>query len=645
MSNPSGPAASSGPAAAAPQRMRFAAFGDSLMWGQGVARNDRFSVLTAQGIGALHRRDGRVVFDESRSGAQIKVRNGSDREDFVDTHPGLFHTPDEVRAFLTRDDDSPAKLLFGEVPASFPTITWQVEKGLSDALADDIEVALVCGGGNDIGFESILDSRENRGTFVDSFTGDIRQICFQDTLELLRKMRTRMPSAVILLFGYYSPFSYESSVGALRGYFKHELNSPVKWWLNARANEINIPLPSGMDVNEAVAEARVRSVWAQGLATYWLRRAVTEANQDAALRGPGIIFVPSGFYPGNSVFAPHSMVADDYTHPASDPMQSERQRRTPRFDALSDMRDFLFRVVMNNFKGAKALRERIDGPTSMKTALFNRRRERGRTPAEHLAGEIHRIQRALIASFVHPNTQGARQYANMAVARFKLHRDTLASLPPEHLSPPLLNNPGGAESLDHRLRRFNLRRSRFLRGDVGHEFIDAIRVTVTTDSRSDRNFPADVFLALVLKQMRQAAPPVRDQRHEQVALQLNMQYYRRVDLQEGDLDVTKFHPEFEPNRTDEFSVDVSGHIQSRRVLLRDVIGVQLVVGDWPDRGRTWMPTDFTLDINGIEVLSRNLRGTSLHPRGHIDLGYPAPIQETPPVFSSTVLQQREFPAG
>ena len=36
MSNPSDPAASSGPAAAAPQRMRFAAFGDSLMWGQGV---------------------------------------------------------------------------------------------------------------------------------------------------------------------------------------------------------------------------------------------------------------------------------------------------------------------------------------------------------------------------------------------------------------------------------------------------------------------------------------------------------------------------------------------------------------------------------------------------------------------------------
>lgn len=642
MSNPSGPAARPGPAAAAPQRMRFAAFGDSLMWGQGVARNDRFSVLTAQGIGKLHQRDGRVVLDLSRSGAQIKVRNGSDREDFVDTFPGLFHTPDEVKAFLTQDDESPAQRLFGEVPASFPTITWQVEKGLPDSLADNIEVALVCGGGNDIEFESILDSRQNRGTFVDEFTGDIREICFLDILELLWKMREKMPNAVILLFGYYSPFSYESSVGALRGYFKHELDSPVEWWLNARANQLGIPLPGGMDVNEAVAEARVRSVWAQGLATYWLRRAVTEASQDAALRGPGIIFVPCGFYPENSIFAPHSMVADDYRHPASDPMQSERQDHIRRVNALDDMKDLLFRVAtMNNFQGARALREKIDGPTSMETALFNRRPERGRTPAEHLVGEIHRIQRALIASFVHPNTQGARQYANMAIARYKLHRDTLASLPPDHLYPTASMTTGGDESLDARLRRFKLRRSRSLRGDVGHEFIDAIRVTLATDSRSDRNFPADVFLVLVLKQMRQAAPPVRDQRHEQVALQLNMQYYLRGSV-EG-LRVTKFHPEFEPNRTDEFSVDVSGHIKSRRVLLRDVIGVKLVVGDWPDRGPTWMPTDFTLDINGIEVLSRNLRGTSLHSRSHVDLGYPAPIQERPPELSSTVLRHSDFP--
>jgi hypothetical protein len=57
-----------------------------------------------------------------------------------------------------------------------------------------------------------------------------------------------------------------------------------------------------------------------------------------------------------------------------------------------------------------------------------------------------------------------------------------------------------------------------------------------------------------------------------------------------------------------------------------------------------MPTVFTLDINGIEVLSCNLR-VRQHPRGHVDLEYPAPIPETPPVFSPTDLHDREFLVG
>ena len=103
-----------------------AAFGDCLMWGQGVPRNKQFSALTARRIGALHQRTGVQVFDRSRSGAQIRVRDGSDREDFIDTSPSLFPGPADAKAFL-EDDESVAMGLFGEVPASFPTVTWQVE--------------------------------------------------------------------------------------------------------------------------------------------------------------------------------------------------------------------------------------------------------------------------------------------------------------------------------------------------------------------------------------------------------------------------------------------------------------------------------------------------------------------------------------
>jgi hypothetical protein len=51
----------------------------------------------------------------------------------------------------------------------------------------------------------------------------------------------------------------------------------VRWYINAAADFIGKPF---VDVDKLVAEARVRSVWAQGLATYWQRAAVTAANDD-----------------------------------------------------------------------------------------------------------------------------------------------------------------------------------------------------------------------------------------------------------------------------------------------------------------------------------------------------------------------------
>ncbi|HEY5990224.1 MAG TPA: hypothetical protein VIV12_28140 [Streptosporangiaceae bacterium] len=108
-----------------------------------------------------------------------------------------------------------------------------------------------------------------------------------------------------------------------------------------------------IDVDKAVAEARVRSVWAQSRATYWLRRAVTVANRDDALRGPGIVFVPCGFNPENSILASKHMVAGDYRHPASDPMQAQRQQHIPRIDTLKELVEMFLRVSLGNFKGAK----------------------------------------------------------------------------------------------------------------------------------------------------------------------------------------------------------------------------------------------------------------------------------------------------
>jgi hypothetical protein len=98
--------------------MRFAAFGDSLMWGQGLRRADRFSNLTAI---ALARDDGvgpAFTIDNSRSGACIRP-HGFDRTDFPDTYLSLFVSPAERTAFIAGANESPATDLYGEIPATF----------------------------------------------------------------------------------------------------------------------------------------------------------------------------------------------------------------------------------------------------------------------------------------------------------------------------------------------------------------------------------------------------------------------------------------------------------------------------------------------------------------------------------------------
>ena len=599
----------------------YAAFGDSLMWGQGVARDKRFSQLTFQGISALPNQPKGKFLDRSRSGANIKVRDGSDREDFADDHPSLLPTPADVDAFL-QGVESAAQQLFGEVPCTFPTVTGQVES-LSESFGRDIKVALLSGGANDIDFEALLDSTENQDTFVDEFAGDIREICHKDTLELLSKARQKMPNAVILLFGYYPPFSYETDLDDLKGYAKHEQDSDVRWYINAAADFVGKPFK---DVDKLVAESRVRSVWAQGLATYWQRRAVTDANRDDAIRGPGVVFVPCGFGPNNSAFASQTMVYEEYKHPVSDSMQAVRVKEIPRIDALQDMVGMLVLVKLDNFEGAKALREKIDGPKSLEVALFTREAVRGRTPAEWLTREIYHIQRALIGSFLHPNTEGDQQYANMAVRRYDAHRLAIDDLPGPLGPPPL---PGGPETLEDRLSRFGLRGQGPLHADVGHEFVDAIRVTVRTSPSSDKAFSPDLFLMLVLRDF------------NTVLLQLNMQYYKR-ELSDITF-VEKFHGQLEPKLSDEFSIDVSGHTREGQLLLKDLVGMKLVVGDWP-HNQTWLPEDLSVDLNGVQVLTRDLRGTKLGPRGSVDLKYPDPAPKVDtPVLAPTTVQIETAP--
>jgi len=87
--------------------VHIAAFGNSLMWGQGLNRNDRFTALIAKEIGRRVKRIHQIVYDRSRSGAKITGRAtkfGTDAMRFVDYHSHLFSGGRGITAFLRGQD-------------------------------------------------------------------------------------------------------------------------------------------------------------------------------------------------------------------------------------------------------------------------------------------------------------------------------------------------------------------------------------------------------------------------------------------------------------------------------------------------------------------------------------------------------------
>ncbi|PTT65194.1 hypothetical protein DBR22_12960 [Arthrobacter sp. HMWF013] len=494
--------------------------------------------------------------------------------------------------------------MFGEIPSSLPTVTWQVER-IDPEFGKTIKVALVCGGANDLAFEDIINPSFKPGKFIDTFEGKIREVTYLDTKDLLKVVRDKCPNAVIVLFSYHLPISYESDYHDMKNYFRFENDNDVTWYLNEFFHFENI--------DAMIHEARVRSVWAHSLSSYWLRKAVTDSNLDNDVRGPGIVFSPSGYGMENAAFAGRSFVHSDYTHPTTDAMQSERVLKTPRGNALDDMLQMAAHVMLNNFEGAKALRAKIHGPTSLEEALFSRSPERGLSPLQLLVQEAHRIQHSFIASFFHPNTAGAKSYAGIAKDRYLKHLELTDAIDKKpaagaaHAAPAA----GAPETFEERLSRFKLRGPGPLQSDVGHYFVDSLRVSTKTASTSDKGLASDIYIVLHLRNGTTAR------------WMLNFQYYEQELA--GTKFLIKLQPQFEPGEKEAFYVDTGGHME-----LDKIVGVSIALstqrpGTWDKLGDNWSPERITLEINGVEVVNRPFSGLVVPPGGSVDLKYPDPF--------------------
>src|SRR5262249_51620105 len=139
--------------------LRVAVVGDSVMWGQGLKPEHQFARIAAQRVAndlgeQLEILPGAGAEPErgyARSGAKIGsdavpdqkpvllpggdtyAALAGDRADFALTFREYFLTDQAMINFLTRTDaDRPAAALFGDIPATFPTVFGQVRLLVED---------------------------------------------------------------------------------------------------------------------------------------------------------------------------------------------------------------------------------------------------------------------------------------------------------------------------------------------------------------------------------------------------------------------------------------------------------------------------------------------------------------------------------
>jgi hypothetical protein len=606
---------------------RLAAFGDSLMWGQGLGRNRRFSRRIAASLPKVGstQQSPSLVYDGSRSGAQIHA-HGNDRATFIDRFPTLSTSERSKRDFLDGTDEQPATGLYGEIRAPFPTITAQVAL-LPDNIGKTIDVALVDGGLNDLNPQDVINPGVSPGEFVERFDGLIRKYGHDDVLELIGLVRRKCPNAIILYFGFYAIFSYLTRTDRLRNLIKYETDDPIGWFLNS--------IFECRDVNEAILAAQTRGVWLAGRWQYWTRQAVVDANRDDTMRGPGVLFVPSGFGPENAANAPSESIFHRYRDPVDDPAQPVRRSNIPRIDHLKAMQHLYDKAKRGSELGSdevRSLEAVLDGPSSLKAAM-RAYADYGvvddfRRMLASLRTDILRMRTDLVASAGHPNNQGAASYADNAIHRLARHRAVLEQI--SHEQQPSSITQG--ETLDAKLWRYKLRGPRPLAADVTNLDVDSLAVRTVTSAISHQNFFADIWLIVTTKD---AAGRLGSRQYL-----LNFAYrlmggYEEVSDENGVTRgvhttwVVKQYPQFEPGTTSRFTVDTMGTLR-----LDEIMGCAIMVGDDPLKnetlpqgrgyGKVWRPEVVHLEVNGQHVAELVTTGHDYSFSSWLDLSYPSP---------------------
>lgn len=243
--------------------------GDSVVWGQGLAYENKTASILARHLGAdLHML--------AHSGAKIGIRDS-----YTVTMPS------------------------GEVPCFFPTILQQLQDFDGDPAG--VKWVLMNGGINDVEIQRVCNP------MVPQYELELhtRNYCGRDLLAILQQVTHKFPNALALVLGYYPALSYLSHPVGVESLYS--LVHGVRFE----------PLADAHLFRNQLVEHCLR-FWK--LSTGLYRSAVEHVNREAGRKRA--VFVDSGLEEANAAYAPESLLWEcDTNDPDRAPDEAVEERR------------------------------------------------------------------------------------------------------------------------------------------------------------------------------------------------------------------------------------------------------------------------------------------------------------------------------
>lgn len=238
--------------------------GDSIMWGQGLREEEKFSTRIKCWLQEKTQREVRVHV-EAHSGAVITVA-------------GPISAP-----FVTTD---------GEVNLTTPTINEQLDHAITFYKASQAAPSLTLLNGciNDIGVKNLL----TVGTTLEELRARVKQSCGEDMLQLLLRVRRSFPDTFIVVTNYYPIVSPQTDDNA---------------FLRLLVKKLNSQRPDAQHMSDKEMRQRLIALsdeWYR-TSTASLAEAVAKANGTAELL-PKILPVEIEFGPEHVFAAPESLL-------------------------------------------------------------------------------------------------------------------------------------------------------------------------------------------------------------------------------------------------------------------------------------------------------------------------------------------------